>query len=68
MALIANPDPLHYGGVSVDEAGRVTGFPRPGPDNRGWHFIGVQAVDAVGVRRPRSRTRPPRRCRASTAS
>jgi mannose-1-phosphate guanylyltransferase len=46
MALIANPDPLHYGGVSVDEAGRVTGFPRPGPGNRGWHFIGVQAVDA----------------------
>jgi len=46
LALIANPDPRHYGGVSVDESGRVTGFPRPGPDNRGWHFIGVQAVDA----------------------
>ena len=46
MALIANPDPGHYGGVEVDGAGRVTGFPRPGPRNRGWHFIGVQAVDA----------------------
>ena len=46
LALIANPDPLHYGGVWVDEAGRVTGFPKPGPDNRGWHFVGVQAVDA----------------------
>lgn len=46
MALIANPDPLHYGGVSIDEAGRVTGFPAPGPENRGWHFIGVQAAEA----------------------
>ncbi|MCX6551579.1 MAG: NDP-sugar synthase [Acidobacteria bacterium] len=45
MALIANPDPLHYGGVSVDGDGRITGFPLRGPDNRGWHFIGVQAVD-----------------------
>jgi len=46
MALIANPDPGHYGGVDVDGAGRVTGFPRPGPGNGGWHFIGVQAVEA----------------------
>ena len=46
MALIANPDPLHYGGVAVDETGRVTGFPRPGPHNHGWHFVGVQAVEA----------------------
>jgi NDP-sugar pyrophosphorylase family protein len=46
LALVENPDPLHYGGVSIDEAGRVTGFTAPGPRNRGWHFIGVQAVDA----------------------
>jgi mannose-1-phosphate guanylyltransferase len=46
MALITNPDPLHYGGVAVDAGGRVTGFPRPGPQNSGWHFVGVQAVDA----------------------
>ena len=46
MALIANPDPAHYGGVAVDESGRVTGFPRPGPRNQGWHFIGVQAVES----------------------
>ena len=46
MALIANPHPRHYGGVTVDQAGCVTGFTRRGPDNRGWHFIGVQAVNA----------------------
>jgi NDP-sugar pyrophosphorylase family protein len=46
MAVIANPDPLHYGGVVLDHDGCVTGFTPPGPANRGWHFIGVQAVDA----------------------
>ena len=46
MAVIANPAPGRYGGVAADAAGRVTGFPRPGPLNHGWHFIGVQAVDA----------------------
>jgi len=47
LALIPNPDPARYGGVSVDEDGCVTGFTPPGPDNRGWHFIGVQAVEAA---------------------
>lgn len=46
LALVANPDPLHYGGVLVDGDGCVTGFCAPGPSNRGWHFIGVQAVEA----------------------
>jgi NDP-sugar pyrophosphorylase family protein len=46
LAVVPNPDPLHYGGVSVDEDGRVRGFAAPGPGNRGWHFIGVQAVNA----------------------
>ena len=46
LALVANPDPLHYGGVLVDNDGCVTGFCAPGPSNRGWHFIGVQAVEA----------------------
>ncbi len=46
LALVPNPDPLHYGGVTVDAEGRVTGFTTPGPANRGWHFIGVQAVGA----------------------
>ena len=45
LAVVPNPDPLHYGGVSVDGEGRVTGFTEPGPGNRGWHFIGVQAVN-----------------------
>jgi len=45
LAVVPNPDPLHYGGVSVDGDGLVTGFTEPGPDNDGWHFIGVQAVE-----------------------
>jgi NDP-sugar pyrophosphorylase family protein len=46
LAVVSNPDPMHYGGVSVDEQGRVAGFTAPGPGNRGWHFIGVHAVNA----------------------
>jgi mannose-1-phosphate guanylyltransferase len=45
LALVSNPDPLHYGGVMVDTDGRVTGFARRGPANAGLHFIGVQAVN-----------------------
>jgi NDP-sugar pyrophosphorylase family protein len=45
LAVVPNPDPFHYGGVLLDEDGRVTGFSGPGPGNRGWHFIGVQAVE-----------------------
>ncbi|MFO7692020.1 MAG: sugar phosphate nucleotidyltransferase [Vicinamibacterales bacterium] len=45
LAVVPNPNPRHYGGVSVDGDGRVTGFTEPGPDNQGWHFIGVQAVE-----------------------
>ena len=46
LALVPNPDPLHYGGVVVDGEGRITGFTAPGPANEGWHFIGIQAVEA----------------------
>jgi NDP-sugar pyrophosphorylase family protein len=46
LALVANPDPLHYGGVTVGDDGRVTGFCAAGPGNTGWHFIGIQAVNA----------------------
>jgi NDP-sugar pyrophosphorylase family protein len=46
LALVPNPDPRHYGGVSVDAGGRVTGFTAAGPANGGLHFIGVQAVEA----------------------
>jgi NDP-sugar pyrophosphorylase family protein len=45
LAVVPNPDPLHYGGVLLDDDGRVTGFSAPGPGNRGWHFIGIQAVE-----------------------
>ena len=46
MALVANPDPLHYGGVLASPDGTITGFTRRGPGNTGWHFVGVQAVNA----------------------
>jgi len=46
LALVPNPDPLHYGSVTVDGDGRVTGFTPRGPANTGLHFIGVQAVNA----------------------
>jgi NDP-sugar pyrophosphorylase family protein len=32
--------------VLVDDDGCVTAFCAPGPSNRGWHFIGIQAVEA----------------------
>jgi NDP-sugar pyrophosphorylase family protein len=47
MAVVANPDPLHYGGVLMNDDGRVTGFSAPGSGNRGWHFIGVQAAESA---------------------
>lgn len=46
MALVANPDPFQYGGVLAAPDGAITGFTRRGPDNTGWHFVGVQAVNA----------------------
>ena len=46
MALIVNPDPASYGGVLADSAGRVTGFSARGPANRGYHFVGIQIVEA----------------------
>ena len=49
MALIPNPRPDKYGGVSVTPDGWVTGFPRTrdsGVGNTGYHFIGVQVASA----------------------
>jgi NDP-sugar pyrophosphorylase family protein len=46
MAVVPNPDPRHYNGVDVAPDGVVTGFTPRGPHNRGWHFVGVQVVDA----------------------
>lgn len=46
MALIPNPSPDKYGGVLVDDRGRVTGFTRAGHAGPSYHFIGVQIAQA----------------------
>lgn len=45
IAVVPNPDPLHYGGVLVSPDGAVTGFAPRGGANRGWHFVGVQIAE-----------------------
>jgi mannose-1-phosphate guanylyltransferase len=51
MALIPNPQPEKYGGVTVN-GNRVTGFTRPsaagsaGVAERSYHFIGLQVAEA----------------------
>src|SRR5262245_19710558 len=48
LALVPNPRPDHYGGVKLDEGGRVTGFAPRGPSATGtFHFIGVQVAAAT---------------------
>ena len=46
MALIRNPAPDKYGGVTVSPGGFVTGFTRPGMAHESFHFIGVQVANA----------------------
>jgi mannose-1-phosphate guanylyltransferase len=46
MALIPNPAPARYGGVSVDANGAVTGFTPRGQVIDSYHFIGVQVAEA----------------------
>lgn len=46
MALIPNPSPAQYGGVLVDDRGRVSGFTRAGHSGRSYHFVGVQIAEA----------------------
>lgn len=46
MALIPNPAPEKYGGVTVSGNGFVTGFTRPGTGIESFHFIGVQVAEA----------------------
>lgn len=43
LALVVQPDPSRYGGVSTDASGLVEGFVRRGMPSR-YHFIGVQAA------------------------
>jgi mannose-1-phosphate guanylyltransferase len=45
LALVPNREFQRYGGVQLDAAGRVTGFPRRGPAAEGsYHYVGVQVV------------------------
>lgn len=45
MAVVPNPRPEHYGGVSVRD-GWVTGLTPPGANRPAYHFIGVQIAEA----------------------
>jgi NDP-sugar pyrophosphorylase family protein len=45
MALVPNPQPDKYGGVTV-EGSRVTGFTRAGAATRSYHFVGLQVAEA----------------------
>lgn len=48
LALVPNHDPERYGGVRLDAGSRVTGFvPRGRAAAGSFHFVGVQAVQAV---------------------
>jgi mannose-1-phosphate guanylyltransferase len=46
MALIPNPAPHKYGGVTVTSDGFVGGFTRRGAVASAYHFIGVQVAEA----------------------
>ncbi len=46
MALVRNPDPARYGGVTLND-GWVTGFTTPGAPTPSYHFIGVQVAEAA---------------------
>jgi mannose-1-phosphate guanylyltransferase len=51
LALVPNREPDRYGGVSLDDDGRVIAFPRRGPSAAGsCHFIGVQIVSGDAFR------------------
>jgi mannose-1-phosphate guanylyltransferase len=46
LALCPNPAPQRYGGVRLDDDGRVTGFvPRGCTEATTYHFVGVQAAE-----------------------
>ena len=52
LALVPNREFHRYGGVRLDAAGCVVGFPRCGPAAEGsYHFIGVQIAHATAFRR-----------------
>jgi NDP-sugar pyrophosphorylase family protein len=47
MAVIPNTEPAKYGGVVADDGGSVAGFTKAGSNERSFHFIGVQVVEAA---------------------
>lgn len=44
LALVPNRAPGRYGGVLVDDRGRVTAFTARGDRRPSWHFVGVQVA------------------------
>ena len=50
MAVVPNPDPSHYNGLTIDADRVVTGFVPRGQADGGWHFIGIQVVEAADER------------------
>ena len=46
MALIENPHPDRYGSVNIDHDGWITNFMPKGTTTPGYHFTGVQLVEA----------------------
>jgi mannose-1-phosphate guanylyltransferase len=47
LAVVPNPAPDRYNGITIDAAGAVTGFVPRGPAAAGtWHLVGVQVVSA----------------------
>lgn len=45
MAVVPNPAPLHYNGLSV-QGDRIVGVVPRGSTERSWHFVGVQIASA----------------------
>jgi NDP-sugar pyrophosphorylase family protein len=45
MAVLPNPDPGYYSGMTLGVDDEVTGFVRRGEARDSWHFIGVQIVN-----------------------
>lgn len=46
LAVVPNREPQKYGGVVVDDDGRVSGFVGRGTGRPSWHFVGIQAAQA----------------------
>jgi len=46
LGVIPNPAPDRYNIVQIDDADRVTGVVPKGTATAGWHFVGIQVVNA----------------------